>query len=91
MLTVAPGVPFEIELGAAPGGGYLWQLEALPPGMQLVGSEFPPATQVAIGSDGTQTFHLRTECSGRFELRFVLKHGWEPAPLQTRVIDVEAR
>jgi len=88
MLTVAPGVPFEIELGAAAGSGCVWQLESLPAGMQLVGSEFPPATQAAI-AEGAQTFHLRTERSGRFELRFVLRRGWEQ--VQTEVIDVEAR
>src|SRR5256885_15854345 len=91
MLTVAPGVPFQIELGSAPGSGCLWQLEALPPGMQLVGSDVPPAAQAAIGSGGTQAFHLRTERSGRFELRFVLKRGWEQVPVQTEVIDVESR
>jgi predicted secreted protein len=49
------------------------------------------AATAAIGEGGTQVFHLNTEHAGRFDLHFEFKRPWESAPIQTRMIDVEAR
>ena len=91
MLTVAVGAPFDVELGSAPTTGYMWQLESVPAGVQLLGTDFSQPPNAAIGDGGTQVFHLKTEHAGRFELRFELKRRWEATPIQTRQIDVESR
>jgi predicted secreted protein len=91
MLSVAHGVPFEVTLGSAPSTGYQWQLPVLPAGVELVGSDFRAPPRAAIGDGGTQVFHLRTTASGRFELHFELKRRWEQQPVQTQVIEVDAR
>ncbi len=91
MLTVAAGTPFEVALGSAPSTGYMWQLQSLPTGVQLLGSDFSQPPDAAIGDGGTQIFHLKTERAGRFELLFELKRRWETTPIQTRQIDVDSR
>jgi predicted secreted protein len=91
-LTVAPGVPFKVALGSAPGStGYEWQPDALPEGVKLTGSAFSLPASAATGDGGVQAFHLVAERAGRFRLRFVLKRRWESAPIQTREIEVESR
>jgi hypothetical protein len=36
-------------------------------------------------------FHLQVGHAGRFDLHFQLKRRWETAPIETRVIEVDAR
>ena len=91
MLTVVAGEPFEVELGAAPTTGYMWQLVTPPASVQLLGSDFKQPPAAAIGDGGTQVFRLQAEHPGRFDLRFELKRQWETTPIQTSVIEVDAR
>jgi predicted secreted protein len=92
LLNVAPGVPFKVELGSAPGSsGYEWQPAALPEGVKLTGSTFSLPVGAAVGDGGVQSFQLVAERTGRFKLRFVLKRRWESEPIQVREIEVESR
>ena len=91
MMIVTTGVPFDIEMGCAPGTGYMWQLPSLPAGIQLVGSGFSQAKNGAVGDPGVQVFHLQTERAGRFELRFELKRRWEAQSVEQRIVEIESR
>ncbi|MDM0075641.1 protease inhibitor I42 family protein [Variovorax sp. J2P1-59] len=90
-LTVAVGTPFDVELGATPSTGYIWELPSPPDGVQLLGSDFRQPATAAIGDGGTQVFHLRASAAGHFELSFQLKRRWETTPIETQVIEVDAR
>ncbi len=91
MLTVSVGVPFDVHLGATPTTGYLWELPSPPAGVQLLGRDFEQPPAAAIGDGGTQVFHLCATVSGRFSLCFQLKRRWETAPIETQLIEVDAR
>jgi len=90
MLTVESGVKFDIELASGPSTGYTWQLQSLPEGVLLLGSDFVQASQAKIGDGGLQVFHLKTQRPGRFRLLFVRKRKWETEPIETKQIDVDA-
>ena len=91
MLNVAPGVPFDVEIGATPTTGYVWQLPELPSGIELVGSDFRPGPSNRPGDGGPQVFHLRTQQPGHFRLLFILKRRWEAEAVQSKLIEIEAR
>ena len=91
MLTVAAGKPFDVELGAGPTTGYMWQLESPPAGVQLLGSDFRQSPSAAIGDGGTQVFNLRAEHVGRFHLHFQLKRQWESSAIRSQIIEVDAQ
>jgi predicted secreted protein len=91
LLDVETGKPFEVELGSAPTTGYMWELRSVPEGVELLGTDFALPPDAAIGDGGTHVFRLKTDRTGRFDLHFVLKRRWETEPIETRVIEVEAR
>jgi predicted secreted protein len=91
MLTVESGAPFDVELGSGPSTGYTWQLQSLPEGILLLGSDFVPVPEARIGDGGMQVFHLAPQRPGRFSLLFVRKRKWETEPIETRLIDVDVR
>ena len=90
MLDVEAGTPFEVRLGAAPPTGYGWEIAHPPPGVELLGGDAPALEAAVQGGDG-QLFRLVASHPGRFELRFLLKRGWEQEPIEIRVVEVEAR
>lgn len=91
MLTVVAGAPFDVELAAAPTTGYMWQLTSPPAGVTLLETDFKQPPDAAIGDGGLQVFLLRTELTGHFDLHFELKRRWETAPIETCLIEVDAR
>jgi predicted secreted protein len=91
VLTVTVGAPFDVELDANPTTGYTWELASPPAGVQLLGSNFKVPPAAAIGGASTEVFHLQVGHAGRFDLHFQLKRRWETAPIETRVIEVDAR
>jgi hypothetical protein len=71
------GIPFEVRVAATPTTGDGWEIAALPPGVELLGSD-------------QSAFRLRATHPGRFELRFVAKRRWEQEPIEIRVVAIEA-
>ena len=65
MLTATVGAPFDVELGATPTTGYVWELVSPPAGVQLLGSDFKLPRAAPIGGGGTQVFHLQVDRPGR--------------------------
>ena len=90
MRAVDVGSPFEVDLGAGPATGYAWEVESLPEGVELLGSDFLEAPGAAIGDAGTQVFRLRAIAAGRYELVFVLKRRWEQEGIQEHRVEVDA-
>jgi predicted secreted protein len=88
MLTVETGAPFDIELRSSPSTGYVWELQALPEGVSLLGSDYVEASPGTIGGSGVQIFHLKTQHPGRFNLVFVHKRRWETEAIETKLIEV---
>ena len=92
MLTVKPGTPFNVELGSAPSTGYIWDLQSLPEGVLLLGSDYVGTGPASIdGGGGTQVFHLKTQRPGRFNLLFVHKRKWETDPIETRLVEIDSQ
>ena len=77
------------ELGTA---GYQWSVEALPPGVTLVGErpEAPPAG-APPGSAGQRVFSLRADQPGLYEIVLISKRAWESQPATRRTVKVEVR
>ena len=91
MLTVKMGTPFDVKLASGPSTGYIWELQSLPEGVLLLGSDYSESDPATIGGGGTQVFHLETQRPGRFNLVFVHKRRWETEPIETRLIEVDSR
>jgi predicted secreted protein len=91
MISVAPGVPFEVQLPAPAGAGYEWQLAAPPEGVQLRAASRAAPAGAQPGDGSTQVFELQTTKAGRFRLTFELKRRWESEPIEKRTIEVEAK
>jgi predicted secreted protein len=90
-LDVRVAAPFDVPLGSAPGAGYTWQLDAVPDGIELLGSDFSSRADAPVGDPATQVFHLRAGRAGQFVLNFVLKRRWEAAAVETREVEINAR
>jgi hypothetical protein len=93
MLDVEAGTPFEVRPGTAPPTGYGWELAHPPPGVELLGGDAPVLEAIdgaGAGEIDGQLFRLVASHPGRFELRFLLKRGWEQEPIEIRLIEVEA-
>ena len=82
VVTADVGVPFEVRLAATPTMADGWEVAALPPGVELLGS--------AAGDEAQSVFRLRAGHPGRFEVRFVAKRRWEQQAIAIRVVAVEA-
>ncbi|HEX5015780.1 MAG TPA: protease inhibitor I42 family protein [Candidatus Limnocylindrales bacterium] len=85
-MTADVGIPFDIRLAATPTSGDGWEVAALPPGVELLGSE----SAREPGSGDPSVFRLRAGHAGRFEVRFVAQRRWEQEPIEIRVVAVEA-
>jgi predicted secreted protein len=91
MVTVAVDTPFDLELGSAPGTGYMWELLPPPQGVRLLATRFEQKPAAQPGDGGTQVFTCQAHSPGRLALHFVLKRRWEQASVQERVIEVDVR
>ena len=77
-IAVAVGEEFEIRLQGNPSAGYVWELDSLPEGIELSGSEsVPPDPANKPGDPSTQVFRFGSRESGEKVLEFVLKRPWE--------------
>ena len=91
VLDVLVAAAFDVPLGSASGAGYTWQLDAVPDGIELLGSESSQRADAQIGDPATQVFHLRAGRAGHFVLSFVLKRRWEAVAIETRQVEINAR
>jgi predicted secreted protein len=84
------GAPFAVELASAPTTGYGWEIAHLPPGVDLLGSDFTASPDAEVGDGGVEVFRLVANHPGHHELRFLLKRRWEQEPIDIKVVEVES-
>jgi predicted secreted protein len=90
-VRVAVGQAFTVRLQSTPTTGYVWQVQSLPEGVQLSGSDFESGRHAPPGSPLTQVFRFRVVKAGQYTVTLVLKRQWESQPIQTHLVTVDAR
>ncbi|MGV8805362.1 MAG: protease inhibitor I42 family protein [Polaromonas sp.] len=89
-LMVGSGQAFKVALEASPGTGYVWDLQALPEGVTLVGSsQEAPASGLVPGGSILQVFHFKALVRGEHALGFVRKRAWESEAVESRTVTVK--
>jgi hypothetical protein len=69
----------------------MWQLDAVPDGIELLGSDCAQRNDAQIGVASTQLLHLRAGHAGNFVLTLVLRRRWKGAFIETHRVEVNAR
>jgi inhibitor of cysteine peptidase len=79
VIAVAPGDEITIALGENPTTGFQWTIEALPPALTLVASEFEGGDSSRPGAGGRRTIRLRAAGPGTANVRLRYSRKWEDA------------
>jgi predicted secreted protein len=85
--TAVVGQPLTIDLQAIPGAGYMWEIEQLPPELE-VREDKVIAQSEKIGGPSLQRFILIPAQPGEYTLLFGLKRNWEKEPARTKAFTV---
>jgi predicted secreted protein len=91
--VIAVGVDeeFTISLQSIATAGYLWQVESLPNGVELLGAENEnPAGETKPGDPTTRVFRFRARKAGEYEVTFELARPWENKAIATKSITARA-
>lgn len=92
IIEVVVGARFTVQLGSTPTTGYVWEVDALPKGVELLGSDFAALPgEVRPGDSTTQVFQLRAVERGEHAVTFALGRGWQRTAIETRTVKVIAR
>ena len=89
MITVAANEEFTISLKSIATAGYLWNVDSLPDGIQLLGTENEkPTGDTKPGDSTNQSFRLRAHKPGEYKLNFRLGRPWENKAIESRTVTV---
>jgi predicted secreted protein len=77
------GEPFEVRLEEPATSGFVWTVEAVAPGLEIVGSDFQPPTR-GIGGNGVRTLRLCANDPGSYSFELALRRPWESSPHERR-------
>jgi predicted secreted protein len=90
-IKVAMGEEFIISLRTIATAGYLWKVESLPDGIQLLKTEHEKRAGDAKPGDAiNQIFEFRAQRKGEHKITFVLARPWENKPRESRTVTVNA-
>jgi predicted secreted protein len=91
-INAKAGAEFTVRLASNASTGYVWEVQALPEGMELLGSapEPKPAGEVRPGDPTPQVFRFRSQKPGKHDLNFVLKRKWEKEPIERKTVTVNS-
>ena len=91
-LRLAPRASARVELSENPSTGYSWRIDSgssagldhveIIDGGHQRGASMP-------GAPGKRLWTIRALAPGRAEIAFVYQRPWEPAPVETRRVEVE--
>lgn len=88
-LRVAPGEVFSISPGPSGVGGYVWNADVIPAGIEHVKApEAQPSGGVGAGVQ--KHYRFRMLSAGRAKLVFSLKRPWEKTASRTMEFDISA-
>lgn len=92
-INTKAGSEFSVRLPANASTGYVWEIESLPKGVELLGSgpEAKPGTETKPGDSTTKLFRFRANSAGKYEICFQLKRKWEKTPIETKTVVVDAQ
>jgi predicted secreted protein len=89
IITVAKDEEFTISLQTIATAGYLWKIESLPDGIQLLGTEFEkPASDGKPGGSTRQIFRFQARDTGEHRIQFALSRPWEDKAIQSHTVTV---
>lgn len=89
-IDVKVGAEFTLRQRATPGSGYLWHVETLPKGIELVAIDVErEGDDVRPGDSIMQVFRFRARTSGEHAVVLALKRGWERDAAELRVVKVK--
>ena len=90
-VTTQADAEFSVRLPSSATSGYLWQPEAIPDAVELLGGSVEqPAGPPRVGGPATHLFRFRAKQKGKFVIRFVLKRPWEREPIETHSVTLTA-
>jgi predicted secreted protein len=81
------GQPLTIDLQAIPGAGYMWEIEQLPPELE-VSENTVIAQSGEVGGPSLQRFIFVPHQPGDYSLVFGLKRKWEKESTRTKAFTI---
>jgi predicted secreted protein len=89
IISVAVNDEFTISLKSIATAGYLWKIESLPEGIQLLGTENEKLAGDRKPGDSThQIFRFRAQQTGEHEINFMLGRPWENKAVEAKTVTV---
>ena len=89
-IIVTVGEEFKERLESTPTTGYVWEVQTLPEGIQLLGSDYEKSSSgIRPGDPVTQVFRFRTLKAGEHIITFVLKRQWESNAVESHTVAVK--
>jgi len=90
-MTVAADDEFTISLQSIATAGYVWKVESLPNGIQLLGTENEkPEGEMKPGDSTGQSFRFRAHKTGAHRITFTLGRPWENKAIESKTVTVKA-
>jgi predicted secreted protein len=90
MLAVAVDEEFTVSLQSIATAGYLWKVESLPNGIQLLGTEHEKlAGDTKPGDSTVQIFRFRAHKTGEHQIKFALGRPWENKAIESKTITIK--
>ena len=90
-ITVAVAQEFAVRLKSTPTTGYIWEVQKLPEGIQLSGSDYEKlGSDIKPGAPVTQAFRFKVQKAGEYTITFVLKRRWETKGVDSHTVTVTA-
>ena len=90
-ITAETGKTFTVQLQAAAGAGYLWEVQALPSEIRLESSVTEVPEGARPGDPARQKFQFRALKPGEYTITFVYRRKWESAVAATHAVVVKVR
>ena len=89
-ITVSAGQEFTVRLQATPSTGYVWEVQSLPEGIQLSGSDHEqPGSDLLPGNPLTQVFRFQARQAGEHTITLGLKRSWESSVIAIHQVKVQ--
>jgi predicted secreted protein len=89
-ITVTLDDEFTLSLKSLATAGYLWKIESLPKGIQLLDTEKEKPSGDAKPGDSTgQIFRFRAQKTGEHKIKFALGRPWENRAIESKTVTVK--